>query len=106
MTTDVMTLSQYAELVQDLADTMSEEEDEEPIVLIGDTVGDVQVSAQDGRTKRGTVAYSQDVFDENGVMELGQKVDTRLFGTALFRPSDLDESTIEDLRQREQGSEA
>lgn len=91
MTTDVMSLSEYADLVRNLADAW--DGDEEPVVLIGDRHGNVSVNAKDGHTKHGTVAYAQEIFDGNGVYELGQLGDTRFYGTMLFKPSDLSDET-------------
>jgi len=103
MTTDVMTLSEYADLVSNLAEAW--DGDEEPVVLIGDRHGNVSVNAKDGHTKHGTVAYAQEIFDGNGVYELGQCADTRFYGTMLFKPSDLNEETAEQVLETEYHTE-
>lgn len=98
MTTSVMTLSEYADLVSTLAD---EWEGDDPIVAIGDRHGSVNVRSDDGFSKHGTVAYAQELFDGNGVYELGQLGDTRFYGTMLFDPSDLPEETVEQVREND-----
>jgi hypothetical protein len=97
MTTNAMTLSEYADLVSNLAENWSG--DEEPIVLIGDRHGNVNVRHNDdGHTKHGTVAYADELFDGNGVYELGQLGDTRFYGTMLFAPDDLDPETVDQVQ--------
>lgn len=95
MTTDVMTLSEYGELVTNLAEGW---EGEEPIVLIGDRNGNINISAKDGFAKHGTVGYASEVFEDNGVHTL-IKGDTRFYGTMLFDPDDLDPETVERARE-------
>jgi hypothetical protein len=104
MTTDVLTLTEYAELVSNLAEKW--DGDEEPIVLIGDRHGNVSVNADDGHTTHGTVGYAQEIFDGNGVYELGQLGDTRFYGTMLFKPSDLAEETVEQVSLNDYQTEA
>ena len=96
MTTEVMQLSEYAELIGNLADAW---DGEEPVVLIGDRHGEVEVRAKDGHTKHGCVAFADELFDENGVYELSQLGDTRFYGTMLFDPDDLDDGTAERVRK-------
>jgi len=90
MTTDVMTLSEYAEMLEDLANQW---EDDEPIVLIGDRNGSVQISDKDGYAQHGTVGYASELFASNGVNALS-KGDTRFYGTMLMHPENLDEETV------------
>ncbi len=96
MPTDVMTLSEYADHLAEMAEDW---EGDEPVVLIGDVYGSVDVCAKDGYTKRGSVAFAQEVFDGNGVHELGQEVDTRWFGTVLLGRGDLAEEAQEHVEE-------
>lgn len=98
MTTSVMTLQEYADLVQELAD---EWESEQPAVLVGDVHGNLNVTEKDGYTEHGCVGYANEIFDGNGVFELGQKADRRFYGTMLVRRENLNESANEQLEQSE-----
>lgn len=98
MATDAMTLTEYAETLTELAEEW--EGDEEPIVLVGDVTGDVNITAKDGHTKLGTVGFAQELFETNGVMEL-QSADWRFYGTAMVRPSDLSDDAQEQVQLTE-----
>ncbi len=98
MPTDVMTLSEYAEMLADLAERWG---DDEPAVLIGDVTGSVSVSEQDGHSTYGCVGYAQEVFPGNGVYELGQQTDGRFYGTMLIDPDDLADEAQESLLEAE-----
>lgn len=91
MTTSVMTLSEYAEVLTELAEDW---DGDEPIVLIGDRHGNINISAKDGFAKHGSVGYASEVFEDNGVHSLS-KGDTRFYGAMLFDPDDLDPETVE-----------
>lgn len=86
-----MTLTEYAELIDELAGHWG---GEDIVVLIGDRHGDVSITSNDGYTKHGTVAYANDVFDGNGVYELGQRANPRFYGTMLFKKEDLAEEIV------------
>lgn len=92
MATDVMLLSEYAELLSNLAENW---DGDEPVVLIGDRTGNVSVNADDGFSTHGCVGFAQELFDDNGVYELGQLADTRFYGTMLFDREDLNEEVVE-----------
>jgi len=98
MPTDVMTLSEYAENLANMAENW---EDDEPVVLIGDVHGSVNVSAKNGYTKRGSVAFAQEVFEGNGVYELGEKVDSRWFGTVLLDRGELCDEARQTLEEHD-----
>ena len=91
MSTDVMTLQEYADLVQDVADTM----EDDAMVLIGDVTGSLNVNAKDGFSKHGSVGYAQECFENNGVHTLGQLSDRRFYGTMLFKKDDLADELAE-----------
>jgi len=94
MPTDVMPLSEYADLLADLAESW---EGEEPAVLIGDIAADnLSIRAHDGYTQYGPVGYSQECFDGNGVMKLNEG-DTRFFGTMLFSRDLLSETAQQEI---------
>lgn len=102
--TTAVTLSEFAESVQNLAE---EWDDEEPIVVIGDMAADsYNITSKDGYTTMSGVGYSQDLFEGNGVQELSMRVDRRFFGTVLLRPSDLDEEIAEKIKNGELGEES
>jgi len=92
MPTDVFTLTEFAE---ELAELAEEWDGDEPVVLVGDVHGQLDVSAKDGHTQHGSVGYAQEVFDGNGTFELGQESDRRFYGTMLFDPNDLSEDVQE-----------
>lgn len=95
MTTKMMTLSEYAELLTNLAESW---DGEEPVVAIGDRTGNVNVTLNDGYTKHGTVGYANEVFGDNPVHTIGNG-DTRFYGTMLFSPNDLPDETVEQVRE-------
>ncbi|QLG47869.1 hypothetical protein [Natrinema halophilum] len=88
MTTQVMTLEEYADMIGELA---ADWDGDQPAVLIGDVTGNVSVNAKEGYSKYGPVGYAQECFEGNGVFELGQHGDRRFFGTMLFAAEDLAE---------------
>ena len=88
MSTTVVSLSEFAEMLADLAEDW---DGEEPAVLIGDEHGDLEVTQKDGFSTRRGVGYAHDVFKDNGVWTLGQKVDARFFGTLLVEREHLSE---------------
>ena len=95
MATNVMALSEYADMLQELADDWDDED--EPAVLIGELTGSLSVTAKDGYSTFGSVGYAQECFDGNGVMEL-QEGDTRFFGALLLKPENLAKDAQESLR--------
>lgn len=94
MATDVMTLREYADILDHLA---GEWDGEEPAVLIGDVTGSVSVSADDGFTTYGPVGFAQECFDGNGVYELGQETDRRFFGAMLIEAEKLADDAQDEL---------
>lgn len=90
MATQALTLTEYAELVTELAEGW---DGEEPAVLTGDLTGSTEITASDGHTTLDNVGFAQRVFRGNGVEEL-MEADTRFFGTALV----LQEHLSEDAR--------
>lgn len=94
MATNVHTLREYADLLGELAE---EWEGEQPVVLVGDVTGNVSVNADDGFSKYGPVGFAQELFDGNGVWELGQQGDRRFFGTMLFSPENIAEDALDEL---------
>ncbi|UHQ96426.1 hypothetical protein [Natrinema halophilum] len=99
MTTEVMTLQEYADMLGELAEDW---DGDQPAVLIGDVTGNVSVNAKEGFSKYGPVGYAQECFEGNGVFELGQKGDRRFFGTMLFAVDDLGEDAREQLEADEE----
>ncbi|WP_135363424.1 hypothetical protein [Halosimplex halophilum] len=93
MVTSVKTLREYADMLDEIADDW---EGEQPLVLIGDVTGSVNISADDGFSKYGPVGFAQECFDGNGVFELGQKADTRFFGTMLLHPEHVVEDALDE----------
>lgn len=102
MATSVMTLREYADSLDELASTW---EGEQPVVLIGDVHGSFDVSEGDGYSDFGPVGFAHECFDGNGVFELGQKADTRFFGTMLFDRNHLADDVDEGL-DADDGGEA
>jgi hypothetical protein len=98
MTTDVMTLREYADLLDELA---SEWDGEQPVVLVGDVHGDVSVRADDGFTTYGPVGFAQECFEGTGVSELGMQADTRFFGAMLFAKADLGSEAQEQVDEKD-----
>jgi hypothetical protein len=98
MATDAMTLSEYAELLSDLAADW----DDEPVVLIGDVTGSVSISDNDGHSTYGPVGYAQELFEGNGVHELS-KCDTRFYGAMLIEPENLDDDARERIERTDGG---
>jgi hypothetical protein len=95
MPTDVMTLEEYADMLQELAESWNENP---PAVLIGDLASEnLNVTAKDGYTQYGDLGYAQECFEDNGVWTLGSKVDTRFLGTALVDREHLSEDAQEQL---------
>lgn len=94
MSTQVITLQEFADRLQQLAD---EWEGDDPAVLIGQTNGSVDVSAKDGYTQHSSVGYASEVFDGNGVFELGQEADRRFYGTMLLEREHLTEAAQEQI---------
>jgi hypothetical protein len=92
MPTSVKTLREYADMLDELADDW---DGEQPVVLIGDVTGSVNVSEKDGFSKYGPVGFAQECFDSNGVYELGQMADSRFFGTMLLHPEHLAEDALD-----------
>lgn len=95
MATGLMTLSEYAELVTNLADSW---EGDEPIVAIGDVTGQIETSLNDGHTTFGNVGYANEVFGDDPVLQVTSG-DTRFFGTMLFDPRELPDETVEQVRR-------
>lgn len=100
MPTRVTTLQEYADRMQKLAD---EWEGEEPAIVVGEVNGTVDVSEKDGYTQHGSVGFANEIFDGNGVFELGQKADRRFYGTVLLRQENLSEEAQEQLQQDDGG---
>jgi hypothetical protein len=98
MATDAMTLTEYGEMITELAEQW--DDDEEPIVLVGDITGNVNVTAKDGYTKVGTAGFAQELFESNGVHTLGNS-DWRFYGTVMVRPSDLADETVEQIEEQD-----
>lgn len=98
MATDAMTLREYGEQLIELADEWEGEEN--PLVLIGDVTGNISVNAKDGHTKLGDVGFAQELFDGNGVMELGD-ADWRFYGAVMLSPSDLGAEAAEKIQEVE-----
>jgi len=96
MATSTMTLSEYAQMIADLAEDW---EGEEPAVLIGDVVGDLSVRPKDGYTKHGNVAYAQELFDDDGTWALGKETDRRWYGTLLIDREHLSEEARTNLEE-------
>jgi len=96
MTTNVLTLREYGEMILELAD---EWDDEDAAVLIGDVEGSVNCGEKDGFSKYGPVGYAHECFDGNGVWELGNG-DLRFYGTMLMSQSDLTDEAQEALDER------
>ncbi|OYR79298.1 hypothetical protein DJ84_18250 [Halorubrum ezzemoulense] len=94
MPTQVETLQEYADRMQELAD---EWEGEKPAIVVGEVNGTLDVSEKDGYTQHGSVGFANEIFDGNGVFELGQKVDRRFYGTVLLRREHLTEEAQEQL---------
>lgn len=98
MATDVMTLREFV----DQLDTLAEEwEGEQPAVLIGDVHGNVSVRDKGGYSAYGPVGFAHECFDSNGVWELGQQADRRFFGTMLIDQDDLGKETREQLQSND-----
>jgi len=97
MPTEVFTLTEFTEELADLAEDW---DGEEPVVLVGDVHGQLDVSAKDGYTQHGSVGYAHEVFGGNGTLELGQKSDRRFYGTMLFDPADLSEDVQEYMAEQ------
>jgi hypothetical protein len=95
MPTEVTTLQEYADRMQRLAD---EWEGEQPAVLVGQVKGPLDVSEKDGYAQHGSVGYATEVFDGNGVFELGQEADRRFYGTMLLRQEHLTDAAQEQLQ--------
>ena len=94
MPTQIETLQQYADRMQELAD---EWEGEQPAIVVGEVNGSLDISEKDGYTQHGSVGFANEIFDGNGVFELGEKVDRRFYGTVLLRREDLTEEAQEQL---------
>jgi len=102
MTTNVLTLREYGEMIIELADDW---EDDQPAVLVGDVNGSVNCTEKDGFSNYGPVGYAHECFDGNGVWELGNG-DLRFYGAMLMDQSDLAEDAQKALAERRNESEA
>ena len=102
MSTTVVSLSEFAEMLADLAEDW---DGEEPAVLIGDEHGDYEVTEKDGFSTRRGVGYAHDVFKDNGVWTLGQKVDARFFGTLLVEREHLSDEARDHLEDDDEDDE-
>ncbi|AFZ74597.1 hypothetical protein [Natronobacterium gregoryi] len=99
MTTDLLTREEMHARVDALFDTYEECNDDEPIALVGDVVGDLDVSAPN--EKRGyytidpIVGFADFSFD-GGCYPLGEAVRTKgqrgLTGTVIVGKDDLSET--------------
>jgi len=96
MTTEVLTLKEYGEMIVDIAEKW---DGEPPAILLGDVTGSVNVNAKDGHTTYGCVGYAQECFEKNGVHKLGQG-DLRFYGAMLMQASDLTDEAQEALSER------
>lgn len=101
MATQVMTLREFADELNDLAEGW---EGDQPAVLIGDIHGSVSVEEKDGYSAYGSVGFAHECFEGNGVWELGQQTDHRFFGTMLIDQDDLDDDAREQLQANDYGA--
>lgn len=104
MVTNVYTLREYADILDEIATNW----DGDPAaVLVGDIAADsLSVGEKDGYTQHGVVGYATEAFDDNGVWALGQKADTRFYGTMLVDRDALSEEGKDALDERDGGGEA
>lgn len=92
MATQVMTLSEYGQMILELANDW---DGEEPIVTVGDLTGNNEITKKDGHTKQDVaVGFANEVLGDSPVMTLTDG-DVRFYGTVLFERSSLDEETVE-----------